>query len=78
MPRWFKRFLLHALIWRINGRISDMEEELDVVQLERWLALEEMDAPAYDRAAIRSLSSKRELRHLKSRREQLAQQLERL
>lgn len=78
MQRWFKRLVLRFRISRHKQQIEAWKSRIDAVLIDRWAALEEMDALSYDGATLRSLILKHALRRLQTKHDELVRQLERL
>jgi hypothetical protein len=75
---WLKKRKLRRQMRRLAHRILQEEAELEVLGVDRWLALEEQDAVAFDQFTNLILQSTTAKRDLLLRRKELALQLERL
>jgi hypothetical protein len=76
--RWLKKRKLRRQMRRLAHRILQEEAELEVLGVDRWLALEEQDAVAFDQFTNLILQSTTAKRDLLLQRKELALQLERL
>jgi hypothetical protein len=78
MRQWWKRMRLRTQMRRLAIQVLDEEYAQDILNVHRWLALEEQDAKAFDDYNARIVHSQTVKRDLLLQRKELALQLERL
>lgn len=78
MLRWWKRRRLRAQMCALACKVLDEQYVIDTFNVDRWLALEEHDARAFDHFNSLIVEATRRKLEFLTRRKNLAAQLERL
>lgn len=76
MLRWLKRCVLKAQLMSAELRLREEEEAQAAVLIERWLALDAMDAASYDYFSAASTTSKNAQQQLRNQRDEIVQKLQ--
>jgi hypothetical protein len=77
-PKWLKRAVLSWQLASVKRDLAAEEWDQEIHLVDRWDALEQQNAPAYDMYTNLHCASRRAVRQLQTRRDEITSQLESL